>query len=159
MAQTATTKAASTKKTTKSTAAKSTAAKIATLKSTAAKAAAGKSATAKRTTSKAGANQRVSSYHPAQQQPSQDRYKEIQQALADKGYFAGPADGNWGPSSMDALKRFQHDQNLVEDGKVGSLSLIALGLGPKRGSAPSPAGAPPPPPPQQVQSPQADPPQ
>ncbi len=33
---------------------------------------------------------------------------------------------------MDALKRFQHDQNLVEDGKIGSLSLIALGLGPKR---------------------------
>ena len=35
---------------------------------------------------------------------------------------------------MDALKRFQHDQNLPEDGKVGSLSLIALGLGPKRGN-------------------------
>lgn len=35
---------------------------------------------------------------------------------------------------MDALKRFQHDQNLTEDGKIGSVSLIALGLGPKRGS-------------------------
>lgn len=48
---------------------------------------------------------------------------------------------------MDALKRFQHDQNLVEDGKVGSLSLIALGLGPKRGNAaatdPAPKAAPP----------------
>lgn len=38
---------------------------------------------------------------------------------------------------MDALKRFQHDQNLIEDGKVGSLSLIALGLGPKRAAAPA----------------------
>lgn len=35
---------------------------------------------------------------------------------------------------MDALKRFQHDQNLTEDGKIGSVSLIALGLGPRRGN-------------------------
>ncbi len=68
----------------------------------------------------------------AQQQPTVERYKEIQQALADKGYFNESADGNWGPGSVEALKRFQHDQNLPEDGKIGSLSLIALGLGPKR---------------------------
>ena len=67
-----------------------------------------------------------------QQQPTSERYKEIQQALADKGYFSGPVDGNWGPESVDALKRFQREQNLTEDGKIGSLSLIALGLGPKR---------------------------
>ena len=70
---------------------------------------------------------------PVQQQPTADRYKEIQQALADKGYFAGPVDGNWGPESVDALKRFQKDQNLDSDGKLGALSLMALGLGPKRG--------------------------
>jgi peptidoglycan hydrolase-like protein with peptidoglycan-binding domain len=70
--------------------------------------------------------------HRAPQQPSPERYKEIQQALASKGYFKTEPDGNWGPASVDALKRFQHDQNLVEDGKIGSLSLIALGLGPKR---------------------------
>lgn len=69
-------------------------------------------------------------HHP--QQPSPDRIKEIQQALAGKGYFKTEPDGNWGPSSIDALKRFQHDQKLLEDGKIGSLSLIALGLGPKR---------------------------
>jgi peptidoglycan hydrolase-like protein with peptidoglycan-binding domain len=66
------------------------------------------------------------------QQPSPERYKEIQQALASKGYFHTEPDGNWGPASIEALKRFQHDQSLVEDGKIGSLSLIALGLGPKR---------------------------
>lgn len=33
---------------------------------------------------------------------------------------------------MEALKRFQSDQNLTQDGKLGSLSLIAMGLGPKR---------------------------
>jgi peptidoglycan hydrolase-like protein with peptidoglycan-binding domain len=66
------------------------------------------------------------------QQPSQERLREIQTALAAKGYFNGEPDGTWGAASVDALKRFQHDQNLVEDGKIGSLSLIALGLGPKR---------------------------
>jgi peptidoglycan hydrolase-like protein with peptidoglycan-binding domain len=70
-----------------------------------------------------------------QQQPSVDRYKEIQQALADKGYFPGTVDGTWGPESVDALKRFQKDQNLEIDGKIGALSLMALGLGPKRGAA------------------------
>ena len=68
-------------------------------------------------------------------QPSTDRYKEIQQALADKGYFRGMPDGTWGSESVDALKRFQKDQNLDPDGKIGSLSLMALGLGPKRGVA------------------------
>jgi peptidoglycan hydrolase-like protein with peptidoglycan-binding domain len=72
---------------------------------------------------------------PTQQQPSPDRYKEIQQALLDKGYFSGMPDGNWGPESVDALKRFQKDQNLDVDGKLGALSLMALGLGPKRGTA------------------------
>jgi peptidoglycan hydrolase-like protein with peptidoglycan-binding domain len=72
---------------------------------------------------------------PTQQQPTADRYKEIQQALADKGYFQGPVDGAWNAGSIDALKRFQKDQNLDPDGKIGSLSLIALGLGPKRGEA------------------------
>ena len=72
------------------------------------------------------------------QQPSPERYKEIQQALVAKGYFQGEPDGNWGPASVDALKHFQHDQNLMEDGKIASLSLIALGLGPKRDATESP---------------------
>jgi peptidoglycan hydrolase-like protein with peptidoglycan-binding domain len=71
-------------------------------------------------------------HRSSQQQPTPDRYREIQQALADKGYFAGSPDGSWSPESVAALKRFQRDQNLVDDGKIGSLSLIALGLGPHR---------------------------
>jgi peptidoglycan hydrolase-like protein with peptidoglycan-binding domain len=70
---------------------------------------------------------------PLQQQPSADRYREIQQALADKGYFQEAVDGTWGAGSVDALKRFQKGQNLDTDGKIGALSLMALGLGPKRG--------------------------
>lgn len=85
-----------------------------------------------------------------QQAPSPERYKEIQQALASKGYLQGEPTGEWGPDSVDALKRFQTDQNLMPDGKVSSLSLIALGLGPKRltaksDSAPPQPGTPAPP--------------
>jgi peptidoglycan hydrolase-like protein with peptidoglycan-binding domain len=71
----------------------------------------------------------------SQQQPAPDRYREIQQALADKGYFHGSVDGTWGADSMDSLKRFQTDQNLDADGKISALSLIALGLGPRHDAA------------------------
>ncbi len=77
-----------------------------------------------------------------QQAPTADRYREIQQALISKGYLHGEANGEWGPDSVDALKRFQTDQNLTADGKIGALSLIALGLGPKRLTAQSGKQAP-----------------
>jgi len=78
-----------------------------------------------------------SAKHPAthrytQQAPTPQRYMEIQQALADKGYYKGQVSGQWGPDSIDALKRFQQDQSLNGTGKLDSMSLIALGLGPKR---------------------------
>jgi hypothetical protein len=76
---------------------------------------------------------------PRQLAPTKERYQQIQQALAGKGYYTGETSGVWGQDSMDALKRFQADQNLTPDGKLTSLSLIALGLGPKRLSAQSPA--------------------
>jgi len=64
--------------------------------------------------------------------PSPDRYKQIQNALASKGYLKPEeANGQWNEASMSALKKFQQDQNLEATGKVNSLSLIALGLGPK----------------------------
>jgi len=69
---------------------------------------------------------------PRQSTPTPERYMQIQQALADKGYYSGPVNGVWGPDSLEALKKFQSDQNLSPDGKLGSLSLIGLGLGPDR---------------------------
>lgn len=71
-------------------------------------------------------------YHPVQAQPSQDRYKEIQTSLVQKGYLGGEPSGTWDADSVAAMKRFQKDQNLDADGKLSALSLIALGLGPKR---------------------------
>ena len=53
-----------------------------------------------------------------QQAPTPDRYREIQQALASKGYFQGEPNGEWGSESSDALKRFQTDQSLMPDGKI-----------------------------------------
>src|SRR5215471_15548481 len=74
-----------------------------------------------------------------QMNPSPERYKEIQQALSAKGYLsAEQANGRWDDSSMAALKKFQADQNLDASGKINSLSLIALGLGPKHEIATKP---------------------
>ena len=75
--------------------------------------------------------------------PSADRYKEIQDALASRGYMATEqATGSWNDASIDALKRFQMDQNLEPSGKLNSLSLIALGLGPKHDGVPTQIAAP-----------------
>ena len=63
--------------------------------------------------------------------PDADRLREIQKAMADKGYFKGEVNGVWNADSVDALKRFQSEQKLTPDGKINALSLIGLGLGPK----------------------------
>ncbi len=91
-----------------------------------------KTATVARSHSTRTASRKQAPVRRGQLTPTPDRYKEIQQALADKGYYQGTVSGAWGPESADALKRFQKDQNLTDTGKLDSLSLIALGLGPKR---------------------------
>jgi Putative peptidoglycan binding domain len=97
-------------------------------------------ASAKRGKSKSAA----ANWRSRQLAPTADRYKEIQSALAQKGYLNQSPNGVWDTSSSDALRRFQQDQNLEPTGKLNSLSLIALGLGAKRGT---PAGGVAPPPP------------
>jgi peptidoglycan hydrolase-like protein with peptidoglycan-binding domain len=84
------------------------------------------------TRSKGAASRARRSGHPRQLTPTPERYKEIQQALADRGYYSGPVNGSWDAECVSALKSFQQDQNLDADGKLGALSIIALGLGPKR---------------------------
>jgi murein L,D-transpeptidase YcbB/YkuD len=139
-ATTATSTAPTKKKTTKrpahSAATKSTSAHSSTTAATAkpSTATSGTVASKSRTARSSKTRRVVRSY---QQAPTGDRYREIQQALISKGYLHGEANGEWGADSVDALKRFQTDQNLTADGKIGSLSLIALGLGPKRITAQS----------------------
>ncbi len=73
-----------------------------------------------------------------QMTPSPERYKEIQDALVAKGYLRPEDSGTgWNQASMDALKRFQSEQNIEASGKINSLSLIALGLGPKHDANPA----------------------
>jgi len=74
----------------------------------------------------------VRSWRSAQAAPTPERYKQFQEALIAKGYLHGEATGVWDTESADAMRRFQKDQNLEPTGKpTQSLSIIALGLGPK----------------------------
>ena len=67
--------------------------------------------------------------------PTADRYREIQEALVARGYLpAEEANGTWGASSSEAMKKFQAEQTLDSTGRIDSLSLIALGLGPRHDS-------------------------
>ncbi|HEY3836382.1 MAG TPA: peptidoglycan-binding domain-containing protein [Bryobacteraceae bacterium] len=81
-------------------------------------------------------------YRPVtQQSPTADRYREIQDALAARGYLKTPPTGVWDKDSIDAMTRFQQDQKLDPTGKLTARSLGALGLGPKPGDATAePAG-------------------
>lgn len=63
--------------------------------------------------------------------PSSDRYKEIQQALASKGYLKSEPSGVWDADSVAAMRQFQTDRKLDPSGKLTAASLIDLGLGPK----------------------------
>jgi peptidoglycan hydrolase-like protein with peptidoglycan-binding domain len=77
-----------------------------------------------------------------QNHPDPERYQQIQQALAERGYFKGEATGNWGPDSVDALKQFQADKKLDTDGKITALTLNNLGLGPRHDGSTAPLSGP-----------------
>jgi hypothetical protein len=77
------------------------------------------------------ARQPVRRYYSPPPQPNSDRFREIQDALAAKGYLKTPSNGVWDKDSMDAMQHFQQDQNLDATGRLTARSLMALGLGPK----------------------------
>ena len=111
--------------------------KAAVKKQTAPKTAA-KKKTAPRRTKTARRRAPAQKSAPRQNAPDAARIREIQQALADRGYPVEPT-GVWGPETANALKKFQEDHdinNLSGRGKLDPLTLIALGLGPKHENAP-----------------------
>ena len=72
----------------------------------------GRARTASSKRGKKGPARRVT-WRNRQLTPTPERYKEIQQALATKGYLpADQATGKWDDASTAALKKFQADQNL-----------------------------------------------
>ena len=44
---------------------------------------------------------------------------DIQQALKNAGYYSGSIDGKIGPSTREAVKKFQRDNGLESDGVIG----------------------------------------
>ncbi|MEA3041166.1 MAG: hypothetical protein QOC65_655 [Sphingomonadales bacterium] len=52
--------------------------------------------------------------------------RDIQQALADKGFDTGGVDGVWGRKSIAAARAFQAAKGLTADGVVGPRTLAAL---------------------------------
>jgi peptidoglycan hydrolase-like protein with peptidoglycan-binding domain len=100
-----------------------------------------KAAGARNTSRKRGRYARHAPAPSYQQHPDPERYRQIQQALTERGYFKGEVNGRWGEDSVDALKRFQADQKLDNDGKIDALTLIGLGLGPKHDGSTAPVSS------------------
>ncbi len=59
---------------------------------------------------------------------SRSTIRDTQQALKDKGLDPGPVDGVNGKQTKAAIKKFQDQQNLNEDGRLGPKTLDALGV-------------------------------
>jgi hypothetical protein len=69
-----------------------------------------------------------------QEQPGESVVREVQQALQDQGFDAGPVDGIWGPRTSAGLREFQQDQDLEATGQLNAQTLGALGIA-EEGSA------------------------
>ena len=57
-----------------------------------------------------------------------DNIRAVQQALKDKGLDPGPIDGVNGRKTRAALKKYQAQQNLTADGRMGPKTLDSLGV-------------------------------
>jgi N-acetylmuramoyl-L-alanine amidase len=56
--------------------------------------------------------------------------RALQNRLTQLGFYNGPADGVWGPSTQVALERFQRSRGLRVDGQLGPATADALGVAP-----------------------------
>jgi len=54
--------------------------------------------------------------------------RDAQQSLSNRGYNVGPVDGVFGPSTHDAVVRFQQAQGLTQSGTLDAQTLSALGV-------------------------------
>jgi peptidoglycan hydrolase-like protein with peptidoglycan-binding domain len=65
----------------------------------------------------------------AQNAPTPERIREIQSALAAKGCYEGEPTGKWDARTVEAMKKFQSENELTVTGKLDAKSLQKLGLG------------------------------
>lgn len=56
--------------------------------------------------------------------------RQLQEALATRGFYDAPADGAFGPRSQEALRTFQESQRLPATGIPDHATARALGLDP-----------------------------
>jgi peptidoglycan hydrolase-like protein with peptidoglycan-binding domain len=77
-----------------------------------------------------GSNQPAAAQQTTQQEQnlSKDEIKQAQQALDQKGFKAGEADGVLGPETKSAIKELQQKQKLNATGELDSQTLSALGV-------------------------------
>lgn len=71
------------------------------------------------------------SQEPSTNQPEyggDSRVSQVQSALAREGYYDGPADGNLGPATRKALRRYQADHRLAVTGGIDRSVIEALRL-------------------------------
>ena len=61
----------------------------------------------------------------APKKPNAQHTREAQQLLIDLGYDPGPVDGDYGPRTADAVKAFQRDVGITQDGWIDQ-ELISL---------------------------------
>jgi peptidoglycan hydrolase-like protein with peptidoglycan-binding domain len=59
---------------------------------------------------------------------SSETVKNVQHALKEKGFDPGPMDGHMGPETRSAIKKYQAQQNLTADGRLGPKTLDSLGV-------------------------------
>lgn len=64
----------------------------------------------------------------SQAKPSDDVVRHAQEALDRAGYEIGVADGQMGPRTVAAIKRFQTDRYLAVSGQLDEATLAALGV-------------------------------
>jgi len=74
----------------------------------------------------------------APQASNQNAIKSIQQALEQKGYNIGNADGVMGPKTRQALRQFQQEEGLPPNGQINQQTMAALGVqgGPQQAQTP-----------------------
>jgi len=62
--------------------------------------------------------------------PTPERIQEIQQALAQAGYFKAQPNGRWDEQTREAMRHYQADHGFPATGLPEAKSLMKLGLGP-----------------------------
>lgn len=63
--------------------------------------------------------------------PAERRVSSVERAkmvLKEKGYYNGPIDGNYDGAVADAVKRFQKDQGMEQNGYLNERTYDALGV-------------------------------